>query len=243
MVSQRIFAIPDIHGRVDQLEALIDKLDKEAKLDLTRDRLVFLGDMIDRGPYSNQVIERIRGMQQGSPNHVTVLAGNHEDLALAACDREEHLELWLVNGGGKTLESYGLSWYTASEGGIEPEMLLPKGVQRWLKALPTSYQQDGFFFSHAPLPKEKHRLKSNQGKPFTREELTWTYGDDEPDLARDMTPKHIGVCGHIHQLRRRIFEPRLYDHYYFLDAGAGCGLGAPLFAMEVKSKTLYSVQG
>lgn len=242
-MSQRIFAIPDIHGRVDQLEALIDKLDKEAKLDLTLDRLIFLGDMIDRGPYSKQVIERIRGMQQGSPNNVNVLAGNHEDLALMACDAEEHLQLWLVNGGGRTLESYGISWYAASEGAIEPEMLLPKSVQRWLRGLPTKYIQDGFFFSHAPVPKESERLKSNQGKVFTREELTWTYAEIESSIARDMRPDYIGVCGHIHQLRKGIYEPRLYDHYYFLDAGAGCGLGAPLFAMEVKSKTLYSVQG
>lgn len=226
----RIFAVPDIHGRADLLARLMTRLDAEAALDLNTDHLVFLGDMIDRGPNSAGVVKIIQLTQAAHPDHVIVLGGNHEWLAIDAVTNPtlDNRYLWDVNGGGRTLRSFG------------PDGI-PDETVKWMAALPLSFEKDGFFFSHAPVPAERYRLKSNQGQPFTKEELIWTYGPDEEDIARDMRPTTIGVCGHIHQLQRGIKEPRFYGHYYFLDAGCGCSPFAPLCAVEVKSKTVFTV--
>jgi hypothetical protein len=111
----------------------------------------------------------------------------------------------------------------------------------WLSKLPYSHQEPGFFFSHAPIPPEIDRAPRNKFKPFTREELIWSFHKDEKNGAR----KHenaIGVCGHIHALHRGLYEPRIYDHYIFTDAGCGCAPNAPLCAVEVVSKQIiYSI--
>jgi hypothetical protein len=102
-----------------------------------------------------------------------------------------------------------------------------------MASLPVHYELPGFFFSHAPVPREEDRRSENKGKPFTLNELTWTYHSDESTYARTFEDGKIGVCGHIHKLQYGLKEPRLYKHYLFCDAGAGCSSLAPLVAVEV----------
>lgn len=225
-MSNSIWAIPDIHGRSDLLNLLLLKLGAEHGLDLTHDELVFLGDMIDRGLDSKDVIERVRRLEADFPEKVTVLAGNHEYLAIKAqpgCGSYDDIWLWQVNGGGETIASFNGP--------------MPDEITKWLIGLPLFYETDEFFFSHAPVPIEEQRRAVNQGKPFTFQELTWTYHEPEDQYARRFDGK-IGVCGHIHALRRGIMEPRLYPHYIFADAGAGCSSKAPLVAIECNSRKI-----
>lgn len=231
MSLQRIFAIPDIHGRFDLLDKLLATLREEAKLDLGEDKLIFLGDMIDRGPDSYRVLAEIRNYQDGSPENVVVLAGNHEWLAIDACTQrtESAMDLWKWNGGDATVRSF--------KKGLKP--FLPDDWVKWMAALPLSHEEPGFFFSHAPVPLEMDRNSSMRGKPFSKQELIWTYESDEGRYARNMLPETIGVCGHVHRLRHGCQEPRFYEHYYFLDAGCGCQMSAPLVAVEVRSKQIW----
>ncbi|HKV40062.1 MAG TPA: metallophosphoesterase, partial [Blastocatellia bacterium] len=67
------YVIGDIHGR----SALVDQLTRDVPWDISRDKIVFLGDLIDRGPDAPGVIERVMAMQRANPN-VVVLRGNHE---------------------------------------------------------------------------------------------------------------------------------------------------------------------
>jgi serine/threonine protein phosphatase 1 len=104
-----LYAIGDIHGRADLLEALLDKIDADvANLPKgLRKRLIFLGDYIDRGPASRQVIDILvsRRLQRFRP---VFLAGNHED-ALFRFQADAHFGAeWLHYGGGETLASYGV---------------------------------------------------------------------------------------------------------------------------------------
>ena len=100
---ERLLAIGDIHGYLDKLTRLL-----EIVLPTERDRVVFLGDYIDRGPDSCGVIKKLMEFGHEHPNAV-FLRGNHEQLLLDAVDSsgpEDYL-LFLQNGGDVTLESYG----------------------------------------------------------------------------------------------------------------------------------------
>jgi hypothetical protein len=228
----RLYAIPDIHGRKDLLDKLLEKLYTEEKLDLTQDKLIFLGDMIDRGADSKGVMDTIRDLLEKHPTNVVALAGNHEWLAIGASinpSNYDKVALWEMNGGDSTRKSFS------------PHTNIPDDYIRWMALLPLSHEEPGFFFSHAPVPREDRRLLINKGQPFTNEELTWTYSIDELGIARDHGYGIVGVCGHIHALRKGIFEPRFYDHYIFADAGCGCHPRAPLVAIEVRTRKVITV--
>jgi len=228
--DKNIWAISDIHGRNDLLQLLMKKLETDEKLDLNEDKLVFLGDYIDRGPDSFEVLVYVRDLFSKYPDNVVILGGNHEKLAIDACVRGMNYDdvyLWSINGGDRTRDS------------IENNLGVrnfPQDWLRWLINLPLFHKEPGFFFSHAPLPRESFRQVHRRGQPFDRDDYTWTYNRDEFGVARDIGKGTIGVCGHVHALRNGVMEPRLYTHYYYVDAGCGCSLKAPLVAVEVQTK-------
>ncbi len=127
------FVIGDIHGCRRTLEELI------AKLAPTKDdALYFLGDLIDRGPDSQGVVQslidlRSRGYQ------VHCLRGNHEEFLLTSQDNSEIFDLWMGNGGGSTLKSYHC------ESVIDVN---PKHVG-FIQAFPFYLKMDQFWLVHA----------------------------------------------------------------------------------------------
>ncbi len=225
----KIYAIPDIHGRFDLLKKLWEKLKTEKNLDLEHDKVVFLGDMVDRGDDSYGVISFIKKLTEDHPGRVIALAGNHEWINIMRFTRalREDVELFEWNGGIQTLDSYHRAGFSS----------IPYDHLKWMADLPLKHEEPGFFFSHAPVPRESYRNVLNKGtNEFTPEELTWTYHPDEFGVARDHGNGVVGVCGHIHQLRKGIMQPRFYEHYIYCDAGAGCSPKAPLVAVDVSSR-------
>ena len=108
-VGQRIYAIGDIHGRLDLLDELLQMVrrDNEMRVPLERHTLIFLGDYIDRGAQSRGVIERLlTGMPDGFER--ICLKGNHEDFLLRSLSDPDIVPLWMINGGVETLASYGV---------------------------------------------------------------------------------------------------------------------------------------
>lgn len=106
----RAYVVGDIHGRLDLLEKLIEKIHADiAVREPCETLLVFVGDLIDRGPESAQVVELLRTYHH--PNVRTIfLLGNHEEVLLRILDGETSLiPSWLQFGGGECLESYGLA--------------------------------------------------------------------------------------------------------------------------------------
>jgi serine/threonine protein phosphatase 1 len=106
--GQRAYVVGDVHGRLDLLEQLLEQVHG----DLERRRpdkalLVFLGDLIDRGPSSAQVVERLRTYRHEGVRPVFLL-GNHEEVLLRLLKGETDLIAgWLRFGGAQCLESYG----------------------------------------------------------------------------------------------------------------------------------------
>jgi len=97
---ERLIIIGDIHGCYYELI----ELTATVKFDKETDMLVFLGDYIDRGKYSYEVVEYIKSLQKES-KFVTALKGNHEDMMCKAIETNDN-SLWLYNGGGQTKKSY-----------------------------------------------------------------------------------------------------------------------------------------
>ncbi len=97
---EKIFAIGDIHGSADKLFALMDRLD----MDPGHDLLVFIGDYIDRGPFSYDVVEYLIDLKR-RVEKVVFLKGNHEDMLLKYLSGHDRFT-YLMNGGQSTLDSY-----------------------------------------------------------------------------------------------------------------------------------------
>lgn len=104
----RVYAIGDIHGRADLLDDLLARIDADhAARPAKRRLIVALGDLIDRGPDSAGVVDRILGM--AGPD-VRVLAGNHEELMLLTLDGDrEAARVFARAGGRETILSYGVT--------------------------------------------------------------------------------------------------------------------------------------
>jgi serine/threonine protein phosphatase 1 len=104
----RLYAIGDVHGRDDLLAELLDKIEADsARRGPAKRVLVLLGDLVDRGPASKEVVERLRTYRP-SGTRLVFLAGNHEEVLLRILDGEVSLVPdWLRFGGAECLRSYG----------------------------------------------------------------------------------------------------------------------------------------
>ena len=104
----RAYVVGDIHGRLDLLDALLAEIENNIAAQPPRKTLlVFLGDLIDRGPSSAQVVERLRTYERPSVRTVFIL-GNHEEVLLRILDGDTSLiQSWLRFGGEQCLKSYG----------------------------------------------------------------------------------------------------------------------------------------
>jgi serine/threonine protein phosphatase 1 len=104
---KRLFAVGDIHGHASELGALLDHITKTKNLGVD-DLIIFVGDYIDRGPQSKQVVDLLLDLRRAWPQTV-FLRGNHEDMLLSFLGLGgEGGEFYLKNGGAEFFASYGL---------------------------------------------------------------------------------------------------------------------------------------
>src|SRR5688572_16574090 len=104
----RVYAIGDVHGCLDELNRLLDGIAGDLNKHASKAHLIFLGDLIDRGPNSAGVLNRL--LSSSLPgDRQSFLLGNHEEVLLDCYDGNlETCGHWLQFGGLQTLESYGL---------------------------------------------------------------------------------------------------------------------------------------
>src|SRR5918911_4517060 len=98
----KTFVVGDIHGRRAQLDCLLDALPR----DEAADTLVFLGDLIDRGPDAPGVVADVLELRGANPDGVVVLRGNHEQMMLDFIDEDSRLWLSSITGGEQTFQQY-----------------------------------------------------------------------------------------------------------------------------------------
>jgi serine/threonine protein phosphatase 1 len=156
-VGQLLYAIGDVHGRADLLTELLAEIeaDAAASQDVENRTLVFLGDYIDRGPDSRDVVETlISGLPQGF--HAHFLKGNHEAILLDFLQDPSCLGLWLANGADSTLASYGVDVARLTRMRAEAETwrrafiaVLPDAHRRFFKSLNLTICFGDYLFVHA----------------------------------------------------------------------------------------------
>jgi serine/threonine protein phosphatase 1 len=141
----KYYAIADLHGRYDLLLEAINKIYDHAGKD--EYKIITLGDYIDRGPQSKEVIEHL----MGRTGDTICLKGNHEDMAVqVAADRSIRMLCWWVgNGGDATFKSYG-------EPGII-DNVNPDHI-KWMANLPIYFETDKQLFVHAGVPQNGMNL-------------------------------------------------------------------------------------
>lgn len=148
------YAIGDVHGHIEQLELMLTAIDEHAKKNNVKARCIFLGDLVDRGPGSKQVVDRVRGLvAEGN----IALLGNHEDMMIDASKDFEVLmnqgvmtsnfRFWWDQGGKETANSYSGLDYTTDPRIDE----LFKDVE-WFESLPLAVHNGrGRVYVHAGL--------------------------------------------------------------------------------------------
>lgn len=156
MPDAPFFAVGDIHGCFAPLNALMARLDEVA---VGAETIVFVGDYIDRGAQSRQVLEFLFRANKEHPDKVVCLMGNHERMMLDFIDDPAGRgALWLQNGGLDTLASFGITLRqrdTDTDVAVEIanalEAALPPGMQDWLRALPLRWSSGNVHCVHAAL--------------------------------------------------------------------------------------------
>ena len=138
-IMGKIFAVGDIHGSFDQLEALMKKI----PIDLARDTLLFIGDYIDRGPASIEVVDYLIDLKKRFPE-IVFLKGNHEDMLEKYLDGTDRFT-YLLNGGQNTLDGY-LSRNLQSE-----RYPIPEEHLQFFRALKLYHETEAYIFVHAGL--------------------------------------------------------------------------------------------
>ena len=158
MKNTRTLVISDIHGEYERLMSVLNKADYKPN----KDKIVFLGDYIDRGPDSYNVVRYIRQLKGKYKDNVVLLKGNHEDLALKFLNKEIDKMLFHYNGGNKTTKSY----YKYGNGQSDFRMDIA-----WLNKLPCYYQTDKYLFVHAGV-REGMSIENQ-----SEEDLLWIRDD------------------------------------------------------------------
>ena len=189
----RAYVVGDIHGRLDLLDRLLDKIHEEIEARPARKVLVvFVGDLIDRGPSSAQVIERLRTYEQPRVRPVFLL-GNHEEVLLRILAGESDLiTKWRWFGGTECLRSYGLDPERLA--GMDEDQSLelirksiPKNHVEFLESFDDSCRFGDYLFVHAGI---RPGVEIDQQR---QSDLRWIR---EPFLFDDTDHGFVVVHGH-----------------------------------------------
>ena len=190
--GRRAYAIGDIHGRLDLLEELLAQIEDDLRSSPGEALLVFLGDLIDRGPESAQVIERLRTYRADGVQLVFLL-GNHEEVLLRIVDGDAPLiAKWRWFGGTECLMSYGVD-AAALQGLDEAQALamvrkaIPADHVEFLRSFADTCRFGDYLFVHAGIRPGVELSAQKQA------DLRWIR---DPFLADDTEHGFVVVHGH-----------------------------------------------
>jgi serine/threonine protein phosphatase 1 len=206
-MAQRVtYAIGDIHGRFDLLEAALSQIERHSAG--LRRRIVFLGDYVDRGPESRSVVERLIPLNRAG--EIICLKGNHEALMVDALNATKPgaFARWGANGGHETLASYGARDHP------DPACVIPHDHVRWMTTLPLTSADPHRIYVHAGFsPRKPLEDQSEETCLWIREKFLRAPGRDLPGhVVHGHTPYWEG--------KPDPEAPELLDHRTNLDTAA-----------------------
>jgi serine/threonine protein phosphatase 1 len=216
----RSYVVGDIHGCLDELATLIEALPMELN-----DRLVFLGDYIDRGPDSKGVVSYLLELRQAGKQQIVFLKGNHEDMLLSFIGLPGlYGDMFLYNGGRATLTSYGISSPSASV--EEVRARIPPAHFDFFTTLETYYVMGSFLCVHAGI---------HPGKPLEAQseaELLWIRNEFIQNVHH--LPYTV-LFGHTPQ--RAVF----FNLPYKIGLDTALVYGNKLTCLEVSERVLFQI--
>jgi serine/threonine protein phosphatase 1 len=208
--GQRVYAIGDIHGRLDLFDAIIAAVEEDdAAAVKARTTVVLLGDLVDRGPDSAGVIGRARKWQ--AQRKVRILAGNHEEMFLLSFRKKDVLRHFLRFGGKETLASYGIPADPQNKKELEAlqeamHQNVPGKDLEFIRSMEDRIVIGNYAFVHAGIMPEIGVDKQDAA------DLRWIR---EPFLSSEERHSHIIVHGHT------IYsKPEMRDNRIGIDTGA-----------------------
>jgi serine/threonine protein phosphatase 1 len=215
MTPGRIFVIGDIHGYLNKLTELMSKIHPDPQ----KDQLVFLGDYIDRGPQSKEVVDYVLKVKERFPRTI-FLMGNHEFMFLEYLTNRAEPWTFLLNGGVETVHSYELV-------GDDPEEHIPDEHFVFFNTLKPYYETEDYIFVHAGL---------RSGVPLheqTLDDLLWIRREfirSQEDFGK------LVIFGHT-----PFPSPLVHENKIGIDTGAG--YGGMLTCLELPGRIFYSAYG
>jgi serine/threonine protein phosphatase 1 len=167
--NPRRIVIGDVHGHYEGLMALL-----EAIAPTSEDQVYFLGDLIDRGPHSAQVVNFVKR------NNYPCLLGNHEQMLLSILTDDKscspRMQAWLYSGGQATVASYN-------------EATIPEDHLDWFKTLPTYIDLGDIWLTHAGVDPSKSVIEQ------TADQLCWIR-EEFHSIKKPYFPDKQIIIGH-----------------------------------------------
>ena len=210
MIEQRIIAIGDIHGCVYALDKLLDVIEPT-----TDDLVISLGDFIDMGRETADVVERLLRLESEIP--LVALMGNHEEMLLEALQNESVKESWLMCGGVATLNSYKFC------GDLD---VIPESHLDFIRRCRPYFETSDHIFVHANL--EADLPLEDQPEHALR----WSLLDDQ-DCVPHVSGKTV-IVGHTEQR-----DGEVLDLGYIKCIDTACHSYGWLTALEVGTGQIW----
>jgi serine/threonine protein phosphatase 1 len=192
--AMRAYVVGDIHGRLDLLDALLDRIDADiARRPTAQNTLIFLGDYIDRGAASAHVLDRL--IEVSAAYDTICLKGNHEALMRVFLEDPDILDDWGTLGGFNTLLSYGLT--PVMNGSPEQRQRIAKELnalvenshRRFLNTMPLYHVRGDYLFVHAGLrPRIPLDRQVEADLLWIREDFILYEGQHEKFVVHGHTP-------------------------------------------------------
>ena len=217
----RCFVIGDIHGCLGELTCLMENLPLTPA-----DRVVFLGDYIDRGPDSKGVVSYLLGAAKNIDSEFIFLKGNHEDMLLSYLGFDgSHGDVFLVNGGNATLASYGVHPRQLSREHVRDR--IAQDHLEFYFGLQSYYVHSGFLCVHAGIQPQK---SLNAQNPL---DMLWIRNEF---ISQPHKLPNTIIFGHTPQ--REV----LFDLPWKIGIDTGVVYGNKLSCIELEEKTLFQVE-
>jgi serine/threonine protein phosphatase 1 len=211
--------IGDVHGECRRLRSML------ATLESFDGTVIFVGDYVDSGADSAEVLEILSGLSDSQPGKFHFLCGNH-DLALLRYVEDGDFARFCAMGGLSTLASY----LSVVSGDVHAAFVsaLPARHVAFLRGLGASWETDELLVSHAGY---------DPARPAARDLETMAHGKGWPIFGKVRPPKGLVVCGHYVQSG----GPYESEHLVCVDTGCGIIPGAPLTAVILPERRFVSI--
>lgn len=231
----KTFVVGDVHGRCGQLLSLLEMIPRNE----SSDTLVFLGDLIDRGPDAPGCVAHVLKLCRSSPESVICLRGNHEQMLLDFIDGTSNIWITPVTGGERTFEQYvGKPLVIRSEMDIEEarhtiENTIPGEHLEFFSERPFYHEDEYAFYVHAGLDHGKHPSETSPALLLWSRDMNFYKNYRGKPCLFGHTPTAFLP------LRGRVGRHGIYIFHSAIGIDTGYNLSSPLSCLSLPDFTLY----